>query len=312
VSTSATAALPEATIEVIASLGEHRVLSTAQVHAIHLPVRGLRRTQQLLADLEQAGLIGHVEARSAPRRLWFLTELGADLAVSSGELSDHPKLLGTREAAGPLRAHTFAVNEVGVSFLEAARKRDDDFGPLSWRHEVAHPLSRGRGRSRRTLFADAVLTYLRSEETYIGIEQRFIELDRATLSVDRLVSELVRYAQLHRARDKGGEALWRYRYPVFPRVICVLAGAPRKALIRRRDVALVLLGSDPQLDRAYEVAIYFCLLEDLKRSGPFAPIFRSVGEPDRKVDWLGESEDHDEEKGEVDAAGSSSDRGGVP
>jgi hypothetical protein len=36
--------LPEATIEVIASLAEHRALSTGQVHAIHLPGRGLRRT----------------------------------------------------------------------------------------------------------------------------------------------------------------------------------------------------------------------------------------------------------------------------
>ncbi len=88
---TATVVLPEATIEVIASLGEHRVLSTAQVRAIHLPARSLRRTQQLLADLERAGLICHVEARSAPRRLWFLSERGADLAVDVGELTKRPK-----------------------------------------------------------------------------------------------------------------------------------------------------------------------------------------------------------------------------
>jgi hypothetical protein len=292
-SDAATAVLPEATIEVIASLGEHRVLSTAQIRAIHLPARSLRRTQQLLADLERAGLICHAEARNAPRRLWFLSECGADLLVESGELSELPKLLGPRKAAGPLRAHTLAVNEVGISFLEAARTRGDDFAPLSWRHEVAHPLSRGRGRSRRTLFADAVLTYLLSEESYIGIEQRFIELDRATLSVDRLVTELARYAQLHRARDKGGEALWRYRYPSFPRVICVLAGARRDVLVRRRNVALALLERDPQVSNASKLAIYFCLLDDLKRRGPFAPIFRVVGEPDRAVDWLGEGETPD-------------------
>lgn len=60
--------------EVIASLGEHRVLSTSQVRAIHLPGRSLRRAQQLLAELERAELACHVEARSAPRRLWFLSE----------------------------------------------------------------------------------------------------------------------------------------------------------------------------------------------------------------------------------------------
>ena len=287
----ASVVLPEATIEVIASLAEHRALSTGQVHAIHLPGRGLRRTQQLLADLERAGLIGHVEARSAPRRLWFLSERGADLLVEVGELKERPKLLGPREAAGPLRHHTFGVNEVGISFLEAARKHGDEFGPVSWRHEIAHPMSRGRGRSRRTLFSDAVLTYLLLEERrQITIEQRLVELDRATLSVDRLVSELARYAQLYRAADKRGESLWRSCYAVFPRIICVLAGAPRKALTRRRQVALLLLDSDPYLCNAPQVEISFCLLDELKRRGPFAPIFRTVGEPDREVDWLGEGE----------------------
>lgn len=289
-SETANVILPEATIEVVASLAEHRALSTGQVHTIHLPGRGLRRTQQLLSDLERAGLIGHVETRSAPRRLWFLSDLGADVLVGAGELKERPKLLGPREAAGPLRAHTHAVNEVGISFLEAARKRGDEFGPVSWRHEIAHPMSRGRGRSRRTLFADAVLTYLRLEEKQIAIEQRLVELDRATLSVDRLVSELARYAQLYRAADKKGEPLWRSRYAVFPRIICVLAGAPRKALVRRREVALVLLDSDPYLSNAPQVGISFCLLDELKGRGPFAPIFRTVAESDREVDWLGEGE----------------------
>jgi hypothetical protein len=281
--------LPEATAEVIASLGEHRVLSTAQVRAIHLPGRSLRRAQQLLADLERAGLIGHVEARGAPRRLWFLTEAGARLAVESGALAARPKLLGPREAAGPLCAHTLAVNEVGIGFLEIARRRGDEFTPLSWRHEVAHPLSRGRGRARRTLFADAVLSYMRIEEKGFFLDQRFIELDRATLSVDRLAAELSRYGQLHRARDKRGEALWRYRYPVFPTVICVLAGAPRAALERRCDMAIELLRHDPLLAESLEDRVSFCLLEELRSRGPFAPIFRFVSWPGQAVDWLGNS-----------------------
>jgi hypothetical protein len=70
---------PEGTAEVIASLGEHRVLSTAQVRTIHFPDRGVRRAQQVLAYLERAGLVAYVEARRAPRRLWFLT--GTDSAA---------------------------------------------------------------------------------------------------------------------------------------------------------------------------------------------------------------------------------------
>jgi len=280
--------LPEATAEVLASLGEHRILSTAQVRSIQFPDRSVRRAQQVLAYLERAGLVAYVEARRAPRRLWFLTERGADYALDAGEVERRPKVFEPGQAAGPLQAHTLGVNEVGISFLRAARDRGDEFGPLSWRHEVAHPLNRGRGRARRSLIADAVLNYVRADERHIFYEQRFVEVDRATLSVERLVAELARYGQLSRARDKGGKPLWRSHYPSFPPVVCALAGASRKALIRRRDIAIVLLEGHPELDRAYAVGIYFCLLDDLTERGPFAPIFRTVGEPDRAVDWLGE------------------------
>ena len=151
----------------LASLGEHRVLSTAQVRAIHFPDRSLRRAQQVLAYLQRAGLVAYVEARRAPRRLWFLTERGADCVVDAGEVERRPKVLAPEQAAGPLRAHTLGVNEVGISFLQAARERGDEFGPLSWRHEVAHPLNRGRGRARRSLIADAVLNYVRADERHI-------------------------------------------------------------------------------------------------------------------------------------------------
>jgi hypothetical protein len=79
--------LPEATAEVLASVGEHRILSTAQVHAIHFPDRTPRRAQQVLAYLERAGLVAFVEARRAPRRHYFLTERGADLVVDAGVIA---------------------------------------------------------------------------------------------------------------------------------------------------------------------------------------------------------------------------------
>jgi hypothetical protein len=153
-------------------------------------------------------------------------------------------------------------------------------------------MSRGRGRRRRTLFADAVLTYLRPEDDATVLEMRFLELDRATLSVDRLVAELSRYAQLYRATDAEGQPLWRNRYPVFPRVLCVLTGASREALTTRRTFAPMLLRDHPAMEQARgEVSIGFCRLEDLQRKGPFAPIFREVRDPKRSVDWLGNSPD---------------------
>ncbi len=281
--------MPEATVEIISSLGEHRILSTAQVRAIHYPDRSPRRTQQALAYLERAGLVAHVDTRRTPRRVWFLTDAGADAVITAGEIRERPKVLTPKQAAGPLTAHTLGVNEVGISFLQAARERGDEFLPLSWRHEVAHPLNRGRGRARRSLIADAVFTYVRPEDRQIAIYQRFVEVDRATLSAERLVAELARYGQLYRAREKGsGDPLWSYYYYSFPAVICALTGGSREALRRRLDVALWLLGKHPALDRAYDLSIYFCFLDDLKDRGPFAPIFYAVGEPQEAVNWIGE------------------------
>ncbi|HET8954362.1 MAG TPA: replication-relaxation family protein [Solirubrobacterales bacterium] len=115
--------------------------------AIHYPDRSPRRTQQALAYLERAGLIAHVDTRRTPRRVWFLTDAGADAVITAGETRERPKVLTPKQAAGPLTAHTLGVNEVGISFLQAAGERGDEFLPLSWRHEVAHPLNRGRGRA---------------------------------------------------------------------------------------------------------------------------------------------------------------------
>jgi Replication-relaxation len=281
-------ACSEMGIEVIASLAQHRILSTAQVHAIHLHDRGHRWAQRLLSRLAKAGLAGYIETpHGTPRRLWHVTERGARLAQKAGVLQGEPRLIGAEDAAGALQAHTLAVNDSAICFLSAAQERGDDFGPFAWRQEVSHPLNYGRGRRRRALISDAVLTYLRGTGNGVAIEQRFLELDRATLSVDRLAAELVRYAELYRLASEDGEPPWRLRYPVFPPTHCVLAGGSRAVLERRRSTAIALLRSDPRLARAPEVAISFCLFEDLQAEGPFAPIFRDFRKPEQPIDWLG-------------------------
>jgi hypothetical protein len=180
-----------------------------------------------------------------------------------------------------------AVNDAAIAFLEAARERGDEFGPLSWRHEVAHRLNAGRGQRRRSLIADAVLTYLRLDGDDVAVEQRFLEIDRATLSVDRLAAELAGYAELYRAADEAGRPLWRSAYPSFPPVLCVLGGGGRKALERRRAIAIALLRSDPQMTRTPEVSVLFCLEAELREQGPFAPIFTALREPGAPVSGLG-------------------------
>lgn len=279
--------LPVAAGEIVASIAQHRILSTPQVRAIHYPERSLRWAQRVLVRLMAAGLVEFVPnlgASGAPRRLWFATERGASAAVEAGVLESMPRLFDAEAASGPLQAHTLALNEAAICFAAAARERGDDFGPLAWRHEV--PLRLGHGRRAPTIFADATFTYLRLTDADVVIEQRFLELDRATLSVDRLAAELARYGRYLRARGKQGQLLWESQHPYFPPVLCVLAGATRAELERRRDTAVVVLRSHPEFATAAELSIRFCLLEDLIERGPFAPIFTDARKSEEPVDWL--------------------------
>jgi hypothetical protein len=279
--------VPMAAPELLASLAQHRVLSTPQVHAIHFPTRSPRWARMVLAPLADAGLAAFVPnlgAPGAPRRLWYATERGARAALDAGLLEEMPRLMDAEAAGGPLQRHTLAVNDAAICFLRAARERGDECGPLAWRHEVIHRL--GYGRRARSLFADAVLTYVRLTDSEVVVEQRFLELDRATLSVDRLAAELGRYGALRRVEDRQGEPLWRSQYPSFPPVICVLAGADRAALGRRRDTAVAILRDDPDFAGSPDLSVRLCLAEDLARHGPFAPIFVDARDPEEPVDWL--------------------------
>lgn len=274
-------------VEALASLAQHRVLTAAQVHAIHLPARRIRQAQRLLADLGREGLADHAVGLRA-QRVWFATAAGIEAVRSAGALEGEPPLLDRRSAAGRLMAHTLAVNDVGIALMAAARRRGEGFGALSWRHEVAHPMDAGRGRRRRWKVADAVLTYLRSDGCETVVEQRFLELDRATRSAEGLAGELALYARLRRVEGPGGRPLWRERYPAFPSVLCVLAGARADLLRRRREAVLAFLGADLAISSSPQPAIRICLLEELCAEGPYAPIFLEAAGSGEAVDWTGE------------------------
>jgi hypothetical protein len=275
-----------ASVEILASLAQHRLLRTDQVREIHRLGSDPRWAQRVLARLRAAGLVDRVRPPRRAASIWFATARGVEVAREAGVLTEAVPILGPQAAVNQLQAHTLAVNDAAICFLRVARVRDEEFGPLSWRHEVLHHLGGSRGHRRRSLVADAVLTYLREENGRVALEQRFLELDRATLSVERLAGELARYAELHGARDGAGEPRWKAGYPRFPGVICVLGGGGREALERRRSTVIALLRAEPRMSLTPEVRISICLLEDLRRKGPFAPIFRTVRGPKGDVDWL--------------------------
>jgi hypothetical protein len=285
-------ALPAVAVEVLESLHQHRVLTARQIHALHTPSSTVRWTRLVLAQLTGRGLAERV---NGPRGsgLWFLTRQGVDTIHAAGTLAEPRRRVTTpAQAAGPLRAHTLAVNDTGIAFVEAARERaGDDCGPLSWRHEIAHPYIAGRGRNgTHLLIADALLSYLQAtpDESLI-LHQRFIELDRGTIPHEQLATKLARYAQLNHysiAKDTPEGPLWRAYYRTFPTVLVVLADQTPAAARRRVQKTIALYRSDPSQARYGTVPIAFTSLPELTTRGPFAPIFIPAEQPDHFTDWL--------------------------
>jgi DNA-binding HxlR family transcriptional regulator len=310
-------ALPGVAVTIMESLYQHRLLTTEQLRVLHTPDATAGWTRRVLRSLSVRGLVDRVRG-PATRSLWYLTELGADTIEAAGTLAEPRRRLTTSaQAAGPLRAHTIAVNEVGIAFVRAARERDDECGSDSWRHEIAHPTSRARGRKPAELVvADALLTYLQiGGDGGLILHQRFVELDRGTARpAEQLASKITRYARLrHYAgapvgrRDAAARAasafqdaperpLWRNYYRSFPHLLIVLADQSRERIRTRIQRTLALHESDPTLGgqeagacerRGASLPVSFVALEDLMTHGPFAPIFLFAEHPDRQVDWLG-------------------------
>lgn len=287
--------LPTVATSMLAGIYQHRLLSTTQLYALYTPHTRDRWTRTVLALLEQRGLVDRVRS---PRRLslWFLTDAGADAVEAGGARVELRRRVTTRALAeGPLKAHTIAVNQVGVAFVQAARERGDECGPDSWRNEIAHPISPARGRRPAELvIADSLLTYLQTtSDGALALHQRFIELDRGTRSAEQLANKITRYTRLRHYKPpaSGGEApeepLWRTYYRAWPHLLIVFADQPRARMRQRLQRTLALYASDPAAG-GLAIPASFAALDDLSRHGPFAPVFFTAQQPEQPVDWLGQ------------------------
>lgn len=287
-------------LTMLESLYQHRLLSTAQLHELHTPHSTPRWTRMVLTSLRRARLAA-VARQPGGLGIWYLTRRGvAAVETLTSRAEPRRKLVAPEQASGVLQAHTLAVNAAAIAFVVAARERGDECGPFAWRHEIAHPLGppRGRRRALEQVIADAVLSYQHDlEDGVTRLHTRFLEVDRATMSAEELADKLARYVRVFNyevAPEPGAEPvpLWQNRYRSFPGLLVVLDGdQPRAALERRRLTTLAFCLEDDELAATPEVAITVCLLEDLKKRGPFAAIFTTPADPETPTDWLGATPD---------------------
>ncbi len=284
-------AMPAVATEIMESLYQHRVLSTTQIHELHTPGAHKSFSRRLLGALQKAGVVEYVSG-AGRLKLWYLTKRGNDAIETVGTRAEHRrKQISADQAAGPLRMHTLAVNDVGIAFVNAARASGDECGPLAWRHEIAHPITSKRNtRPGDIVIADALLTYTQQRpDRTLNVHQRFIELDRATIPLQALCEKFDRYARLrdYTPEEPGRDARrsgWRAYYDQFPVVLVIFAHRDRKTLQRRMQNTIALYQADA---RTHELAVLVGLLEDLCEHGPFAPIFIDPQNPERYLDWLG-------------------------
>jgi hypothetical protein len=297
-------------VEMLEGIYQHRLLSSSQLHEIYTPGRSHEWTHRQIRKLERAGLAAAVR-QPGGRKLLHLTPAGVAMVETVPRTESRSKLITPEHAAGALQRHTLAVNDVGVAFLRAARERGDGFRPLSWRHEIAHPIgSPVGGRRNEQVIADAVLVYEHYEDG-VWFKYRFLELDRNTMPVEALGKKLARYGRLREYRVPSkktpvlqGPRFWKTRYRVFPDVLLVFDNGTPEQLRRRRDLVLWFASTESELRNAANVKVTACLLSDLQTEGPFARIFRGMDDRERPVDWLGRGEDDEKSAdGEKDGDG---------
>ncbi|MFF9221670.1 replication-relaxation family protein [Streptomyces viridosporus] len=262
--------------QALAALAQHRIATTGQLRRMLRPDGTRQLISRALNKLRSDGFVDYTVLSGPDRsrtQAWYLTPDGARLTRDLPVLRDLPALPDHLHHGGVAEDSTHPDRGARPSGLRRrcpparARTRPRDRTP-----EVPHSIGEGE-----RVVADAVLHY-----TLIQGEQRrklraFVEVDRATMSGERLAVKLIEYARLHqyeappvgrrrRVAAEPGRLRW---YPVFPRVLFVLTGAPRTRLEGRIGDLQAMAARHPLVAApAGEVALGAAVLEDLEQHGP--------------------------------------------
>lgn len=282
-------AVSSAGVDVLEALWYHRLLSIRQINRLFTPQFQERWTRKIMAELAGWGLVEAIPVRSAGApKYWYLTSEGGKTVE---QISDnvHGQAPSAEAVASVFQAHTVALNDVGIAFVESARENDDDCLPLAWEHEVEHRMGNSAGEIFR---CDGLLRYGIMDGNRAVQRHYFLEVDRLTETMDQLVEKLRRYATYRRWVDPdsqpgiapGGREAWRHRYPAFPHLLFVFTPSrpshSRDTMIKRATRVLAMAAQDPivrlTLDGTDDFVVGACLLEDLQIRGPYGAIFYGI------------------------------------
>ncbi|MFJ3229137.1 replication-relaxation family protein [Streptomyces sp. NPDC086783] len=275
--------------QLLATLAQHRMATTAQLHVLLRPDRTRQSVSQQLNTLRRANLVDFAVLPQAYRsRVWYLTPKAARLTRDWPALRGRPPYPITSGSAASLKTpHTLTVLRTHLAFVADARRRGDEHGHLDWTPEVFHAIGDGE-----RIVADAVMHYtVTSGED--GEHRRklraFVEVDRTTMSSERLAAKLIEYARLWvyeppaMGRRRAAGPGWLRWYPVFPRVLFVLTGAGRPALRNRISDLQAMAAQHPLVaDFARTVRLGAAVLEDVEDHGAAAEVWVPLTGGDRR------------------------------
>ncbi|MEU9412238.1 replication-relaxation family protein [Streptomyces sp. NPDC048291] len=279
----ATSGLTPSTVEplkhqLMATLAQHRMASTSQLHVLLRPDRSRQAVSEQLNDLLADRLVDFVVLPQSSRtRVWYLTPKGARLTRDWPALRGRPPYPITSATAASLKTpHTLTVLRAHLCFVADARRRGDEHGHLDWTPEVFHAIGDGE-----RVVADAVMHYTLVEGQQRRKLRAFVEVDRSTMSSERLAAKLIEYARLWTyepqpigRRRQAGNPGWLRWYPVFPRVLVVLTGASRRTMDNRISDLKAMVAHHPIVaDLAREVPLGAAVLEDLDEYGPTSDVW---------------------------------------
>ncbi|MEU1813001.1 replication-relaxation family protein [Micromonospora aurantiaca (nom. illeg.)] len=269
-------------VDVLTACLQHRLLTTAHLHAMLCPARTPRWMREVIQRLALAGLLEHVPARGPSgnrgrrRRAWFTTDAGWEVAAPA--LAPRAYRMTRERAGNAVQRHTLVGSDIAAAFVGGARARGHVCGPLDIDREVAHRFPRGSS-TRTIVTADLrVRCWIQDPDGDLMIT-RLVEVDRAQYGPLQLHAKMRAYGRLYtqNAPQRPGVAWWSEQYQAWPKVLIVLADRPAHLLARRAEALLDLCLADRSLSpHLHELGVWCTTLDQLRDQGPYAAIWQTA------------------------------------